>query len=154
MERVSNGFALIEVLCAVLILTSLAGVLLFGVDTRNVKIETFVRSLCSDIRYVRLRNMSAENTTLVKQEVLEDGRDAYVLKEGGKVLRQVALPKDTVIEHSFGVIQFTCTGVLTGSSRGRGETIKIIDNKSEESTTLTIVPFSGRVLIKEGIYGE
>ncbi len=154
MERASKGIALIEVLCAVLILTSLAGVFLFGIDTRNVKIETFARSLCSDIRYVRLRNMSAENTTLVKHEILEDGRNAYVLKEGGKVVRRMALPKDTYIEHSFGVIKFTCTGILTGSSRGKGETIKIIDNKSGETTTLTIVPFSGRVLIKEGIYGE
>ena len=145
-----RGFALIEVLCAVFIATALTGICVFRFDSREVKIEAFARSLCSDIRYVRLKNMSSDYTTLIKYEILEDGRNAYILMENGKVVHRVALPRDTDIYHSVRVIKFTCTGALSS----RGETIRINDTKSGKDTILTIVPFSGRVLIKEGIYEE
>ena len=70
----------------------------------------------------------------------------YIQNENKEDIKQVYLPKVCKIEYTRSMIKFKADGTPYPS----GTTIKIIykDIKKE----ITIVPISGRVLIKEGKY--
>ena len=75
-----------------------------------------------------------------------DEGSGFTLNENKKDIKQVHLPKTCKIEYTRPMIKFKVDGTPYPS----GTTIKIIykDIKKE----ITIVPISGRVLIKEGKY--
>lgn len=109
------------------------------------QINSFTKQLCSDIRYVRRANMIGDiNTYIYYTE--NNGSIGYTLRTKGSNIKEVILPKNTRIEHNVNKIKFRADG----SPDPRGGTIRIFsDNISKE---ITIVPISGRVLLKEGKY--
>jgi len=71
---------------------------------------------------------------------------SFTLNENKKNIKQVYLPKECKIEYTRPMVKFKVDGTPYPS----GTTIKIIyENRKKE---ITIVPISGRVLIKEGKY--
>lgn len=75
-----------------------------------------------------------------------EGKQSYVLREKGKDVKEIALPKDAELKYTIEKIMFKRDG--SPDKTGTTITIKHRENKKE----ITIVPVSGRVLIKEGIY--
>ena len=71
---------------------------------------------------------------------------SFILNENNKDIKQVNLPKNCNIKFTRSIIKFKTDGTPLPS----GTTIKIIYKNSE--IQITIVPISGRVLIKEGRY--
>lgn len=109
------------------------------------KINSFTKQLCSDIRYVRARNMSSDFSAYIYYKN-EDNVISYVLREDGNDIKQVSLPKNTKLSYAISKIIFKQDGTINGI----GETITV--TYEGKKTEITIVPFSGRVLLKEGIY--
>ncbi|WP_153011567.1 pilus assembly FimT family protein [Alkalithermobacter thermoalcaliphilus] len=132
------------------ILSIVLAIPLFKVQIRNYQIDSFIRQLAHDIRYVRVKNMNSDYSTYIYYKDYEDNVKSYVLREKGQDKKEVKLPKNTIISHSVKQIKFSLSGALTQ----QGETIVITDKVTNKKRELTIVPFSGRVLIKEDIYDK
>ena len=114
-------------------------------NIEKYQINSFIKQLCSDIRYVRNINMMGNTNAYVYLEKNDEG-SSFKLNEDRKDIKQVYLPKDCKIQFTRPIIKFKSDGTPTPS----GTSIKIINkNKVIE---ITIVPISGRVLIKEGRY--
>lgn len=109
-----------------------------------------MRQLCSDVRYIRIKNMNSDYSTYIYYKKENNEVISYVLRENGKNKKEVELPKETKLYNSINSIIFSPGGALSE----RGETIIIVDNKNNKKREITIVPFSGRILIKEGIYNN
>ncbi|MEG0856058.1 MAG: hypothetical protein RSG52_06225 [Terrisporobacter sp.] len=115
----------------------------------NYKINSFAKQLCCDIRYVRRENM-LDNGNVYISFINENNRNGYVLRRNGSEDKRVYLPQNTKLEYPIGTngthIKFNRTGTFIQG----GGTITI--NKGNDYKYITIVPVSGRVLYKEGIY--
>ncbi|MCT4509823.1 MAG: hypothetical protein N4A48_13905 [Tepidibacter sp.] len=139
---------MIELLITISLIMIIASIPIYKINIRPYKIDSFVRQLCSDIRYVRIQNMNYDNHAKIYYEKSDEGTTAYILKECGEIKKRVELPKYTEIIYGLQKITFG----LSGGVRDTGETIKIKDKINKKIKIITIVPMSGRVLIKEGIY--
>jgi Tfp pilus assembly protein FimT len=136
---------LIEVIITLGIITMISSIVLSNFYIDRYKINSFTKQLCSDIRYVRARNMSSDFSTYIYYKN-EDNVISYVLREDGNDIKQVSLPKNTKLSYAISKIIFKQDGTINGI----GETITV--TFEGKNTEITIVPFSGRVLLKEGIY--
>lgn len=113
----------------------------------NYVINTFTKQLCSDLRYVRRRNMLEDNSTYIVY-IRENGDSGYAIKQEGEFIKSVLLPKNATIRDNINnsSIKFD----KYGAPYPNGGTITVQSDKI--SKELTIVPVSGRVLLKEGQY--
>lgn len=114
-------------------------------NIEKYQFNSFIKQLCSNIRYVRNVNMMGNTNAYVYLEKSDDG-GSFKLREDGKDIKQVYLPKDCKIKYERQMIKFKSDGTPLHSAT----TIKI-SHKNKE-VEITIVPISGRVLIKEGKY--
>ncbi|MGN1033827.1 MAG: hypothetical protein ACI4PU_10155, partial [Intestinibacter sp.] len=115
----------------------------FNLD--NYKVNSFIRQLNSDIRYVRRVNkLGNSKVYIVFTE--KNGCKGYILRENGNNEKSIFLPKNIKLSYSIGKILFDRQGAFYMG----GTTISV--GKDKKYTEITIVPVSGRVLIKEGIY--
>ena len=114
-------------------------------NVNKYQVNSFTKQLCSDIRYVRKSNMNGNLNVYIYYKN-NQGKASYALREKGKDVKEVYLPKDAEIKYVREKIIFK----KDGSPDPLGTTIKVTykDIKKE----ITIVPISGRVLLKEGIY--
>lgn len=109
------------------------------------QINLFTKQLSSDIRYVRKSNMLGNLKTYIYYS--EDNKStSYIVRENGKDLKKVSLPSGANIQYGNSKIKFKSDG----SPDPKGQTINIY--KENLKIELTIVPVSGRVLLKEGKY--
>lgn len=136
---------LVELLIAIAIMLLLSTVCFPKDNIKKYVIDSFTKQLCSDIRYVRQRNMLSESSTYI---IYEDNniRSGYSLIEKGKKIKSVLLPQNTKLNYNPKKIQF----IQDGSPYPSSGTTTIINNKIYKE--ITIVPISGRVLLKEGKY--
>lgn len=136
---------LIEFIIGIGISIILISMILPKNKTEKYIIDSFARQLVSDIRYVRNVNMNGDLSLYIEQLPLNNP-PGYVLKNSSNIIKSMELPKESKLICPSNIIKFKSDGTLST----KGETIIILlDNISLE---ITIVPFSGRVLLKEGKY--
>ncbi len=111
----------------------------------NYKVNSFIKQMTSDIRYIRQVN-KVGNERIYMLFIQENNCDGYILLENGEKVKSVFLPENIDLECPQSKILFNTSG---GFFKG-GTTISVISKKSY--TEITIVPTSGRILIKEGMY--
>ena len=136
---------LVELVITISIILLIATIYFPKVNIEKYQVNSFTKQFCSDIRYVRnLNKMGNTNTYIYLNK--NDDRSSFTLNENKKDIKKVYLPKTCKIEYTRSMIKFKADGTPYPS----GTTIRIIykDTKKE----ITIVPISGRVLIKEGKY--
>lgn len=140
-----RSVTLVEIIIGITILALIGTISFSKFDLSNYKINSFMRQLASDMRYVRKMNKIGNNSVYI---VLEkgNGKNGYVLRENGQIAKTVYLPKNIGLECSQSKLSFNGSGYFNGG----GTTISII--KKQGFIQMTVVPVSGRVLIKEGIY--
>lgn len=138
---------LIELLISMAIMLLIATLCFPKNNFEKHTINSFSKQLCSDIRYVRSCNM-LEDTSTYLVYVEEDGKKGYSIKQKGEYIKYVFLPKNTVIKDNINnnIIRFD----NYGAPYPGGGTINISNNETKKE--ITIVPVSGRVLLKEGKY--
>lgn len=136
---------LIELIITLGIITMISSIVLSNFYIDKYKVNSFTKQLCSDIRYVRARNMSSDFSTYIYYKNTNNVI-SYILREGGNDIKEVSLPKNIIISNKISKIIFRQDGAIGEN----GETITV--TYKGEKTEITIVPFSGRVLLKEGIY--
>lgn len=118
-------------------------------DGNNYKIEFFAKELCSDIRYVRRENM-LDNPNVYIKFLNEDKRWSYILHKNKKEDKRIYLPRNVNLSFPIGQNNSLISFHTSGLYKNGGGTITI--NKGDDYKYITIVPASGRILYKEGIY--
>jgi len=136
---------LVEVLLGITLLALICTISFSKINLDNYKVNSFIRQLNSDIRYVRMVNKLG-NSKVYIVFTTKNNCKGYILMENGNTSKGVFLPKNINLNYSESKILFD----NKGSFYMGGTTINI--GKDKDYTEITIVPVSGRVLIKEGIY--
>ena len=117
-------------------------------ENDNYIIDSFAKQLCSDIRYIRRENI-LDNKAYIRF-INENDTWGYSLHNNSMEEKRIFLPKNTKLSYPItqnsNYIRFDRTGAY---EHGGGT---IIISKNSISKYITIVPVSGRVLYKEGIY--
>ena len=136
---------LVELVITISIILLITTIYFPKVNIEKYQVNSFTKQLCSDIRYVRNLNKMGNTNTYIYLNKSEEG-SSFTLNENRKDIKKVYLPKTCKIAYTRPMIKFRGGGTPYPS----GTTIRIIykDTKKE----ITIVPISGRVLIKEGKY--
>lgn len=76
----------------------------------------------------------------------DDKEKSYIVRNDGKDLKKITLPEETKLSYNQSRIRFK----RDGSPDPKGQTITIYNKDFKKE--ITIVPISGRVLLKEGKY--
>lgn len=133
---------LIEVLITLSIITLVTFIIFPKYDANLYKFQSISKQLCSDLRYIRKKNILGDNKTYISLEN-KNGQKVYILKEDGKVKKEVILPKDMKILYLQSIIIFERNGTI--NNKGATITLKYKEQKNE----ITVTPVSGRILLKE-----
>ena len=136
---------LVEVLIGITLLALICTIAFSKFDLDNYKVNSFIRQLNSDIRYVRSVNKLGNNKVYIAF-TKQNNCSGYVLIENGSNTKSVFLPKNIKLSYPISKIMFDHQGAFYMG----GTTISVGNDKNY--TEITIVPVSGRVLIKEGLY--
>ncbi len=136
---------LIELMIAISILTITIAIIYPKESIKKYEVESVTKQLCSDIRYTRKRNMLKDTSSYVYFKN-ENNVYSYIVRENGLNKKEVKLSEGIKIQYVRQQVIFRESGA---PSYG-GTTIKVIYKDVEKE--ITIVPVSGRVLLKEGKY--
>ena len=135
---------LVELVISISIILLISTLCFPKLNINKYKIDLFTKQLCSDIRYIRNENMLGNLNAYIYYN--NDKINSYIVRNDGKDLKKVTLPKETKLSYDQSRIRFK----RDGTPDPKGQTI-IIYNKDVKKE-ITIVPVSGRVLLKEGKY--
>ena len=136
-----NGYTLIELVLVISLMSMLTVIAIPRVDKTPFNMKVYSRGLCADIRYVRLMKMTEGGGYRI---LLHE--QYYRVLDGSKELKTVELPKQLEILYPSQIIRFKQNGAPIWAG-----TISIRDKKSGRYYEITIVPASGRVLLKDEI---
>ena len=98
-------------------------------NVEKYQVNSFIKQLCSDIRYVRNINMMGNTNAYVYLNNNDEG-SSFTLNENKKDIKQVHLPKTCKIEYTRPMIKFKVDGTPYPS----GTTIKIIYKDIKKET--------------------
>lgn len=135
---------LVELVISISIILLISTLCFPRFNINKYKIDLFTKQLCSDIRYVRNENMLGNLNAYIYYT--DDKVKRYIVRNDGKDLKEITLPEEMKISYNQSRIRFK----RDGTPDPKGQTI-IIYNKDLKKE-ITIVPISGRVLLKEGKY--
>ncbi len=136
---------LVEVVIGIGIIMTILMISFPKEKSQKYEIDSFARQLVGDIRYVRSMNSNG-NLSVFLENISTQDNPRYVIKENTDIVKTVYLPKNSSLSYPSSTIKFKSDGTLSS----KGETI-IIDSK-DRKIKITIIPFSGRVLLKEDMY--
>lgn len=123
----------------------LIGIVVPKADSGYLKAEWERRRLCSELRYLKRRDLAGLEEYMRIRKV--NGVTCYKTLFKLKVIRECYVDKDVTVRTSIDKIMFQESGVPKESG-----TIRV--SYKDKIYTITITPISGRILFKEGIYSE
>lgn len=139
----------LELIVSISIIVIISSICTMKYEGDNYKIELFAKELCSDIRYVRRENMLNNQNVYIRLEKANN-KWSYTLQKNKKEDKRVYLPEDVNLNYPISQSNNLISFYTNGLYKNGGITISI--NKGSKYKYITIVPVSGRVLYKEGIY--
>lgn len=146
-KNYSGGMTLIELLLVISIIAISLSIVIPRIERRDYHLITSSRMLRDDIRSIRYSKMVEGKNLRISLE-----KNQYKILEGVKIIKKVKLEKDFKITYSStfktGDIIFGYNGAPTYG----GGTITIFDDKANKYCEITIVPATGRILLKNEIF--
>lgn len=137
-----KGVTLLELILVFSLIAIISAIALPRTNRLPYFMKSYGRTLCADIRYIRLAKMTEGG----EFRILLHSRYYRVLN-GHKELKTIELPKNLELVFSGSEVRFD----YKGSPSHGGTTITIRDRDSAKFYQITIVPASGRVLLKDEI---
>lgn len=134
---------LIEILLTLSIIILISCIQFPKYNTDLYNFQSISKQLCNDLRYVRKKNILGDSSTYISLET-KNKQKMYILKEEGKIKKEVILPKDIKILYLNSIIIFEKNGTI--NNKGATITIKYKNKKTNE---ITVTPVSGRIFLKE-----
>ncbi len=134
-----TGFTMIELIIVIAILG-----IIMSLAIPNIKMHSFTHraqalQLCSDIRNIRYLSMTKGRHYWIFLD-----RNFYKIREGTKVIKKVNMDNGNEIFYTNQEIMFSYIGAPVYG----GTTITIYNKYADKSYRITIVPASGRTMIK------
>ena len=140
-----KGFTLIELIVVIATLAMLFSLVIPNIQKNSSELLTTSRKLRDEIRYIRYMKIAeGKNYRLVFQE------HSYILSEGPKRIKEVIIDKDLSINQNF--IGSEVFFSYNGAPSSNGGTITITNKNSKRYCKITVVPATGRILLKDKIY--
>jgi prepilin-type N-terminal cleavage/methylation domain-containing protein len=139
-----KGFTIIELIIILAILAILIAFAIPKIDCCNFHLKTQGRLLCSEIRQIKILRM-----TVGEQHKITLSPNKYTIQNGTKDIKTIKLMPGYQLLYDLNrnKIMFQ----YSGAPMYGGSTIRIRNKKNGKYIELTIVPASGRVLLKEKI---
>lgn len=139
----NSGFTMIELLIALALFGIIMTIVIPKLNFSHHYLRTQAKILCNEIRDVRMLRMTeGEDFKIILN------RDYYQVNKGIRLVKRVNLKPEYKLYYNFSEIKFSYnTGAPT-----RGDTITIMDTKNKRYMEITIVPSSGRVLLKDEVF--
>lgn len=134
-----------ELVIGMCLMVLLVGLVIPKVDVGYAKAEWERRKLCSEIRYIKRRNLAGVNEDI--RVTNSDKKSAYYIACRTNLLKKVEMPENIRMETLIDRIHFHTDG-----KPYKAGTVEI--NYKKKVYSITITPISGRVLFKEGIYSS
>ena len=142
--RGQKGFTLVELIVVIGVLSLLMAIGLPRLETNTYRLMNVSKGLRDDIRYVRCIKMTEGQHLRVFFQ-----RTRYLVFEGSKAVKVVNLPMGFSLYHNFSGSQteFSFNGApITG-----GGTVVLVNDISKKYCEVTVVPGTGRILLKNKI---
>jgi len=141
----NNGLTIIELIVVIGILSLLTSIALPNIDASNYELMEISNSLRDDIRYVRYMKMTEGDNFRVFFQ-----RTKYTILEGSKKIKEVKLKNRYSLYQNFigSQIAFSFNGAPSTS----GGTIYLVNDDNGRYCEITVVPGTGRILLKNKIY--
>lgn len=134
-----EGMTLIEVIIVIAILGIVTYISIPRYKTRNYKLHSQAQLLTNDIRKTRYKAMTQGGSPYI---VLQE--NYYVVREKNTANLRVELGQDIWLGENLGSeLKFSPNG-----SPKKGGTITIKDLKTNRCYNITVVPYTGRVLLQ------
>ncbi|WP_352420016.1 type II secretion system protein [Proteiniborus sp.] len=146
-RKYNGGMTLIELLLVISILALSLSIIIPKIERRDYHLMTNSRMLRDDIRSIRYIKMVEGKNVKISLE-----KTQYTIMENVRVIKRVRLEKDYKITYTDtfkgGDIIFGYNGAPTYG----GGTITIFDNRTNKYCEITVVPATGRILLKKEIF--
>lgn len=146
-EKYNCGMTLIELLLVISIIALSLSIVIPKIERRDYKLMTSSRMLRDDIRTVRYEKMVEGKNIKILLE-----KSQYSVMKNLKVIKRVKLEKDYKITYTNtfkgGDIIFGYNGAPTYG----GGTITIFDDRTNKYCEITIIPATGRILLKKEVF--
>lgn len=134
-----------ELIISMCLVTMLVGIVVPKADIGYISTEWERRKLCSEIRYIKRRNLvGIDEDIRIKNK---DGKSFYYIGIRTSLLKKVELPENVFLNSPIDRVHFKASGRPHESGT-------ITFRYKEKEYYITITPISGRVLFKEGIYSD
>lgn len=141
--RDKRGFTLIELLLVIGLIGLILGIGILKIDKTNFYLRTQGKLLCTEIRKVRLLRMTEGDGYNVLLE-----KHQYRILNGSREIKVVPLDSQYKLLYGKNKVIFN----YQGNPVYGGDTITIKNTKNNKSMDISIVPVSGRTLLKDEIY--
>ena len=127
----------IELIIAISIISIITGLCFMKLEYDNYKIDAFVKSLCSDIRYVRRENMMNNPNVYIK--FINENNDTVTIdmSESGSLHQPTGVTGTSETTIREGTVNLS-SGHLNVRSSPNGEIIDLLDN----TTRLEIIEYN------------
>lgn len=123
-------------------LSLLMSIALPKIDNSDYKLMEIAKTLRDDIRYVRYMKMTeGENLRVLLQ------KSKYSILEGTRKIKEVNLGSNFSLNQNFKDNQIAFS--FNGAPSTSGGTITLINNTNGKYCEITVVPGTGRVLLKK-----
>lgn len=137
--RENKGFTLIELIIVVAILGIISSIFIPKSRYRDYRLHAKAVELTNDIRMVRYLMMTEGEYYHISL-----GEDYYWILNGKKFIKRVDLGEDMWLGDDLGkTVKFTYKGRPT-----KAGSVVIKDTVTNKSYDITIVPFTGRILMR------
>ncbi|KXG76785.1 pilus assembly FimT family protein [Thermotalea metallivorans] len=139
----NKGFTFIEIIIVSAFIALLFSIAISKGDYSNYHLRIQSQQLCADIRNIRILKMTEGGLYNILLS-----NDHYKVLNGSKILKTVQLLSQHELLYGKNEIIFSYQGVPVHG----GDTIRVRNKKNNRYMEITIVPASGRVLLKDEIY--
>ncbi len=147
----SKGYTLLELIITIAIISIIVSISIPKLKLSTYNLKPSGTKLCQEIRNIRYISMT-DNT--LYNIILN--KDSYYIRKGTKIIKNATLDKNLILSDNFNdlaseysTVQFNHNGAPMYAG-----TIKIRDKNSGKYIEITIVPVTGRVLLKNDIFKE
>ncbi len=138
----SKGFTLLEVIVVIAILGIITAICIPKNTIRKQRLNSQARLLTNEIRMIRYKTMTEGGSPSITLD--ESG---YKILEGSSHVKTVELGEDIIIGNNLtnrARMRFS----PSGTPRHPGS-IRLLDTVTMDYYDITIVPYTGRILLKE-----
>lgn len=142
MKKIHKGYTIIELLLVLSIMGIIISLTIPNLLKIDFSTKVNAKQLCMDIRNVRYLRMTEGKAYRI---ILMD--NGYKILNGPEIIKNINFSKKINLQFTYKEIMFSYNG-----APNRGDTITVKNTNSNKTFDITIVPASGRILLKDEKY--